>query len=136
MIVSEGAVDLNGQPITVHLVKDVIVKNLKQDARVTVLGHIQRGGNPSAFDRLLVSKSLVILIALILFQLLKRDMSNETGPTQQCSQPYVPRHNTPHVFITNNPKIVSPDFDLVYLSTNYKAVGTERCAGIKLKKKR
>ncbi|XP_073993367.1 ATP-dependent 6-phosphofructokinase isoform X2 [Rhodnius prolixus] len=53
VIVSEGAVDLNGQPITVHLVKDVIVKNLKQDARVTVLGHIQRGGNPSAFDRLL-----------------------------------------------------------------------------------
>ena len=27
--------------------------NLKQDTRITVLGHIQRGGAPSAFDRVL-----------------------------------------------------------------------------------
>lgn len=31
----------------------VIVDNLKQDTRITVLGHIQRGGAPSAFDRIL-----------------------------------------------------------------------------------
>lgn len=53
VIVSEGAIDRNGKPITVDFVKDVIVQHLKQDARVTVLGHIQRGGNPSAFDRIL-----------------------------------------------------------------------------------
>lgn len=33
----------------------VVVDNLKQDTRVTVLGHVQRGGSPSAFDRILVS---------------------------------------------------------------------------------
>ena len=31
----------------------VIVDNLQQDTRITVLGHIQRGGAPSAFDRIL-----------------------------------------------------------------------------------
>lgn len=29
--------------------------NLGFDTRITVLGHVQRGGSPSAFDRLLVS---------------------------------------------------------------------------------
>lgn len=33
--------------------KKVVVDNLKQDTRVTVLGHVQRGGAPSAFDRVL-----------------------------------------------------------------------------------
>ena len=31
----------------------MIVDNLNQDTRITVLGHIQRGGAPSAFDRIL-----------------------------------------------------------------------------------
>lgn len=30
------------------------MENLQQDTRITVLGHVQRGGNPSAFDRVLV----------------------------------------------------------------------------------
>jgi len=30
------------------------VSRLNVDTRVSVLGHIQRGGNPSAFDRILV----------------------------------------------------------------------------------
>ena len=29
----------------------VVVEKLQQDTRVTVLGHVQRGGAPSAFDR-------------------------------------------------------------------------------------
>ncbi|KAK9505913.1 hypothetical protein O3M35_009877 [Rhynocoris fuscipes] len=54
IIVAEGALDMKGNPITVDIVKDVLEKNVKWlDARVTVLGHIQRGGNPSAFDRIL-----------------------------------------------------------------------------------
>jgi len=36
------------------MVKNVLVERLHQDARVTVLGHVQRGGSPSAFDRILV----------------------------------------------------------------------------------
>ncbi|KAE9525601.1 hypothetical protein AGLY_014128, partial [Aphis glycines] len=56
IIVSEGAVDLNGTAITSEMVKNVLVDRLQQDARVTVLGHVQRGGSPSAFDRILASR--------------------------------------------------------------------------------
>ena len=52
---SEGAIDRDGRPITAEQVKKVVVDKLKQDTRITVLGHVQRGGSPSAFDRVLVS---------------------------------------------------------------------------------
>ena len=55
IIVAEGAVDRNGDPITAEKVRQVVVEKLQQDTRITVLGHVQRGGNPSAFDRVLVS---------------------------------------------------------------------------------
>ena len=35
------------------MIRQVVVDNLHQDTRITVLGHIQRGGAPSAFDRIL-----------------------------------------------------------------------------------
>jgi len=54
IIVAEGAVDRNGDPITAEKVHKVVVDKLQQDTRITVLGHVQRGGNPSAFDRVLV----------------------------------------------------------------------------------
>lgn len=38
------------------MVKKVASEQGQQDTRITVLGHIQRGGNPSAFDRILVSQ--------------------------------------------------------------------------------
>ncbi|KII65964.1 ATP-dependent 6-phosphofructokinase, platelet type [Thelohanellus kitauei] len=38
------------------MVKDVLCKNVNLDVRVTVLGHVQRGGSPSAFDRILASR--------------------------------------------------------------------------------
>ncbi|XP_040153448.1 ATP-dependent 6-phosphofructokinase isoform X3 [Anopheles arabiensis] len=53
IIVSEGAIDRDGNPITAEKVKQVVVDRLQQDTRITVLGHVQRGGNPSAFDRVL-----------------------------------------------------------------------------------
>ncbi|XP_025190972.1 ATP-dependent 6-phosphofructokinase-like, partial [Melanaphis sacchari] len=56
IIISEGAVDINGTAITSEMVKNVLVDRLQQDARVTVLGHVQRGGSPSAFDRILASR--------------------------------------------------------------------------------
>lgn len=52
---AEGAQDREGNPITSEKVKQVVVDKLNQDTRITVLGHVQRGGNPSAFDRVLVS---------------------------------------------------------------------------------
>jgi len=38
------------------LIGDAIHALLKQDVRVTVLGHIQRGGSPSPFDRILATR--------------------------------------------------------------------------------
>lgn len=51
VIVAEGAIDRHGQPITSAYVCEVLEKRLGEDTRVTVLGHVQRGGSPSAFDR-------------------------------------------------------------------------------------
>ena len=53
IIVAEGAIDLEGNPITSEQVKKIIVEATGQDTRITVLGHVQRGGSPSAFDRIL-----------------------------------------------------------------------------------
>lgn len=63
---AEGAVDRNGDPITSEKVHKVVVEKLQQDTRITVLGHVQRGGNPSAFDRVLVRYQFWIFNILIL----------------------------------------------------------------------
>jgi 6-phosphofructokinase 1 len=51
VIVAEGATDRAGNPITGDHVRRVLEERLGEDTRVTVLGHVQRGGSPSAFDR-------------------------------------------------------------------------------------
>ena len=51
VIVAEGARDRHGNPITAQYVKEVLEERLGEDTRVTSLGHVQRGGSPSAFDR-------------------------------------------------------------------------------------
>lgn len=51
IIVAEGAKDLAGNPISSSYIKQVIEETLCWDTRVTILGHVQRGGAPSAFDR-------------------------------------------------------------------------------------
>ena len=56
IIVAEGAIDRQGHAITAEGVKKVVVDRLDMDTRVTVLGHVQRGGAPSAFDRILGSR--------------------------------------------------------------------------------
>jgi 6-phosphofructokinase 1 len=53
VVVAEGAQDRDGNPITVDDVKQVLEQQLGEDARVTILGHVQRGGAPSAYDRCL-----------------------------------------------------------------------------------
>ena len=40
----------------VHIVEQLKQKNPNFDARVTILGHIQRGGSPTAYDRVLASR--------------------------------------------------------------------------------
>lgn len=51
VIVAEGAQDRHGNAISCNYVQHVLEDRLKEDARVTILGHVQRGGSPSAFDR-------------------------------------------------------------------------------------
>lgn len=53
VIVAEGAIDRCGQPISSEYVKQVLAEQLGEDTRVTILGHVQRGGAPSAFDRIM-----------------------------------------------------------------------------------
>ena len=55
VIVAEGAIDKDLNPITVEHVKQVLSTKLGLDTRVTTLGHTQRGGRPCAYDRILVS---------------------------------------------------------------------------------
>ncbi|XP_051970345.1 ATP-dependent 6-phosphofructokinase, platelet type-like isoform X2 [Xyrauchen texanus] len=66
IIVAEGAIDHNNQPITSEHVKDLVVRRLGFDTRVTILGHVQRGGTPSAFDRILASRMGVEAVLALL----------------------------------------------------------------------
>jgi 6-phosphofructokinase 1 len=51
VIVAEGARDRQGKPITGAYVTKMLEERLHEEVRLTVLGHVQRGGSPSAFDR-------------------------------------------------------------------------------------
>ena len=48
---AEGTMDENNVPLDASRVKRAIVDRLDYDTRITVLGHVQRGGKPSAYDR-------------------------------------------------------------------------------------
>ncbi|MCF7913854.1 MAG: 6-phosphofructokinase [Spirochaetaceae bacterium] len=50
-VVAEGARDRNGTPISAEHVVQVLKERLTPDTRLTILGHVQRGGTPCAFDR-------------------------------------------------------------------------------------
>lgn len=75
IIIAEGAIDRHGKSITSKYVKDLVVTRLGVDTRVTVLGHVQRGGTPSAFDRVLSSKMGVEAVIALL---------EATPDTQAC----------------------------------------------------
>ncbi|TSK16025.1 ATP-dependent 6-phosphofructokinase, muscle type [Bagarius yarrelli] len=66
IIVAEGAIDRSNKPITTERVKDLVVRCLGFDTRVTILGHVQRGGTPSAFDRILASRMGVEAVLALL----------------------------------------------------------------------
>ncbi len=53
VIVAEGAIDSDGHPITAGDVKQILETQMEEEVRVTILGHVQRGGAPSAYDRLM-----------------------------------------------------------------------------------
>ena len=51
VVMAEGARDKHGNPIGSSYVQKFLEEQLGEEVRTTVLGHVQRGGAPSAFDR-------------------------------------------------------------------------------------
>uniref|UniRef100_A0A8C4IFZ6 ATP-dependent 6-phosphofructokinase n=1 Tax=Dicentrarchus labrax TaxID=13489 RepID=A0A8C4IFZ6_DICLA len=66
IIVAEGAIDCHNKAITPDYIKELVVRCLGFDTRVTILGHVQRGGTPSAFDRILASRMGVEAVLALL----------------------------------------------------------------------
>ncbi|CAL8368457.1 unnamed protein product [Lota lota] len=66
IIVAEGAMSRAGTPITSDQLKKLVTDRLGFDTRATVLGHVQRGGTPSAFDRILGSRMGVEAVMALL----------------------------------------------------------------------
>lgn len=56
VIQAEGARHPDGLPLSAATVSDILTKQLGAETRVTVLGHVQRGGSPSAYDRILATR--------------------------------------------------------------------------------
>ena len=56
VVVAEGAQDSEHTPINSGYVRQLLEDRLGEDTRVTILGHVQRGGAPSAFDRSMSSQ--------------------------------------------------------------------------------
>ena len=56
----------------VFLCFQLVKTRLNYDTRITVLGHVQRGGRPSAFDRILVSFTIQTPIALLVLLVCQR----------------------------------------------------------------
>jgi len=48
-----------------HILADIIAKKTGYETRVTVLGHLQRGGSPTAFDRILGTRFGVKAVELV-----------------------------------------------------------------------
>jgi 6-phosphofructokinase 1 len=56
IMMAEGAQDRNGNYIGSTDVQKVLEEALGEEVRVTVLGHVQRGGRPSVYDRNLATR--------------------------------------------------------------------------------
>ncbi|KAF7554559.1 hypothetical protein G7046_g6789 [Stylonectria norvegica] len=70
VIVAEGARDRNGTKITAEEIKDLLADKseggLALDTRITTLGHVQRGGNAVAYDRMLATLQGVEAVKAVL----------------------------------------------------------------------
>ncbi|RPB18604.1 6-phosphofructokinase [Terfezia boudieri ATCC MYA-4762] len=66
VIVAEGAIDRNLNPVSASYVKDVLVQKLRLDTRITTLGHVQRGGTACAYDRMLATLQGVEAVQAVL----------------------------------------------------------------------
>ena len=56
IFIAEGAIDEDNNSLEPYAIKNCIDDCLHYDTRITVLGHVQRGGRPSAYDRIYSSR--------------------------------------------------------------------------------
>ncbi|RUA16148.1 MAG: 6-phosphofructokinase [Clostridia bacterium] len=56
VMMAEGARHPDGLPLDANSLKQILSQRLNAQTRVTVLGHVQRGGAPSVFDRILATR--------------------------------------------------------------------------------
>lgn len=81
MVVAEGVKTETGGPVTIahsdqqvryggigHYLSDSLAKQVGAETRYTVLGHVQRGGQPSMMDRVLASAFGVHAVDLVAYQ--------------------------------------------------------------------
>lgn len=61
IVVAEGF-----EPSTTIIAERIAAMNIGFDTRVTILGHIQRGGKPTAFDRMLATRFGVHAVSLLM----------------------------------------------------------------------
>ncbi|MGB1252444.1 MAG: 6-phosphofructokinase [Candidatus Promineifilaceae bacterium] len=66
VVVAEGARDRHGVPISAEYVKQIIEERLNEDVRITILGHVQRGGSPSIYDRNLSTLTAAAAVRAVL----------------------------------------------------------------------
>ncbi len=66
VVLAEGARHPDGLVLGCDDVKKILSERLGIDVRVTVLGHVQRGGPPSAFDRILATRLGVAAVDILL----------------------------------------------------------------------
>ena len=65
VVVAEGARHPDGLTIESSDIRKILAERLGIDVRLTVLGHIQRGGPPTAFDRVLATRLGVAAVDLL-----------------------------------------------------------------------
>lgn len=66
IVVAEGAKDRAGEPISAQRIQQVIAERTGEQPRITILGHVQRGGKPSAYDRWMASACGVEAVQAVL----------------------------------------------------------------------
>ena len=87
VLIAEGAKDKNGTPIRSYDVVDELKKRINEDARLTILGHVQRGGAPTAFDRYM---STVLGYAAVRYLLEKDDDQSKIIALQKNKVKVIP----------------------------------------------
>jgi 6-phosphofructokinase 1 len=66
VVVAEGARHPDGLPIESGGVRKILAERLGIEVRLTVLGHVQRGGPPTAYDRVLSTRLGVAAVELLI----------------------------------------------------------------------